>query len=337
MVHSIIVNRGQCALLIQAILGLGQLAWLRASPSEPTLLLSVLQHLLHKPPANDFDPGLTWSEQQQDNFVDFMAKAMAKRSPTTGMLLLDPTAFLVDCVAPFLDELESGNPSPLFQSVTRILLIIYERESVQASTAGVMESEKLIPRGIQLRILLRLLQLRTMHNPWTAEGHDGRRKTTVERCGGEHLDGLSRLCETIVLRMNAYVSSLAEYDLKEREQFAEFGQAVQEASCVLVDLESRLITVPLMDACKRNLMLDIGLPSLPGELFHLCGDRLRVFEYSRSISQNLNILTMETAAEAIVLFLSLGRMCDDLLADMIQVGHHLDYAYSSLCFTCMRY
>ncbi|KAF9143395.1 hypothetical protein BGX30_000549 [Mortierella sp. GBA39] len=318
VVHSIIVNRGQCALLLQAILGLGQLAWLRASPSEPTLLLSVLQHILHKPTANDSDPGLIWSEQQQDNFVDFVVKAMAKRSPTTGMLLLDPTAFLVDCVAPFLDELESGHPSPLFQSVTRILLTIYERESVQTLTAGVMESESPIPRGIQLRILLRLLQLRTMHNPWTAEGHDSRRKTTVERGGGEHLDGLSRLCETIVLRMNAYVSSLAEYDQEERELFAGFGQAVQEESSALVDLESRLITVPLMDACQRNLTLDMGLPSLPEELFCLCGDRLRAFEYSRLIPQNLDILTMDKAAEAIVLFLGLGRMCDDVLADMIQ-------------------
>lgn len=337
MVHSIIVNRGQCALLLQAILGLGQLAWLHASPSGPTLLLCVLQHLLHKPTANDSDPGLTWSEQQQDNFVDFVVKAMAKRSLTTGMLLVDPTAFLVDCVAPFLDELESGHPSPLFQSVTRILLTIYERESVQAPTAGVMESEKPIPHGIQLRILLRLLQLRTMHNPWTAEGHDRRRKTTVERGGGELLDGLSRLCEIIVLRMNAYVSSLAECDQEERELFVGFGQAVQGASSALVDLESRLITVPLMDACQRNLMLDMGLPSLPGELFCLCGVRLRTFEYSRSISQNLKILTMDKAVEAIVFFLSLGRMCDDVLADMIQVEHYLGYAYSSLCFTCLRY
>ncbi|OAQ24943.1 hypothetical protein K457DRAFT_141470 [Linnemannia elongata AG-77] len=324
VVHSIIVNRGQCALLLQAILELGQLAWLRASPSEPTLLLSVLQHLLYKPTAHDSDPGLTWSEQQQDNFVDFVVKAMTKRSPTTGMSLLDPTEFLVDCVAPFLDELESGHLSSLFQSITRILLTIYERGSVQASTTTeVMESERPIPRGIQLRILLRLLQLRTIHNPWVAEGHDSHRKTTVERSGGEHLDGLTRLCETIVRTMAAYVSSLAEYDQEERELFEGFGQAVQEASGALVDLESRLITVPLMDACQ-NLTLDMGLPSLPEELFYLCGDRLRAFKYSCSISQNLGILTMDKAAEAIVLFLGLGRMCDHVLADMIQA---IDFGY----------
>ena len=116
-----------------------------------------------------------------------------------------------------------------------------------------------------------------------------------------------------------------------------FGQAVQGESSAPVDLESRLITVPLMDACQRNLMLDMGLPSLPGELFCLCGDRLRAFGYSRSISQNLDILTMDKAAEAIVLFLELGRMSDDVLADMIQVRHYLDYAYSSLYFTCLKY
>ncbi|KAF8945431.1 hypothetical protein BGZ47_002626, partial [Haplosporangium gracile] len=293
VVHSIIVNRGQRALLIQAILGL----------------------------ADNDDPGLTWKEQQQENFVDLVVKAMAKRSPTTGMSLLDPTEFLTECVAPFMDNMESDRPSPLFQSVTRILLTIYEREPVQASTVtmgSAMESEGLLPRGIQLRVLLRLLQLRARENPWTAERHDSRRKTTVERGGGEHLVGLSRLCEAIVLRMNAYVSSLAENNLEERRLFLEFGQAVQKENCELVDLESRLVTVPLINACQRNLALDMGLPSLPSELFGLCGDRLRVFEYSGSMSQHMDILTMDKAAEAVVLFLDLGRMCDDVLADMIQ-------------------
>ncbi|KAF9140069.1 hypothetical protein BG015_001802 [Linnemannia schmuckeri] len=321
IVHSIIVNRGQCALLLQVILGLGQLAWLRSSPKEPTLLISVLQLLLHTSTADSDDPGLIWDEQQQENFVDFVVKAMAKRSSTTGMSLLNPTAFLTDCVAPFMDDMESGHPSPLFQSVTRILLAIYERKPVQASAAAMessMESEGLLPREIQLRILLRLLQLRTQENPWTAERHDSRRKTTVQRGGGEHLVSLSRLCETIVLRMNAYVSSLAENDLKEQRLFLEFGQAVQGEGCELVDLESRLVTVPFMDACQRNLGLDMGLPSLPSELFGLCGDRLRMFEYSGPMSHHMDILTMDKAAKAVVLFLDLGRMCDDVLADMTQ-------------------
>lgn len=321
VVHSIIVNRGQCALLLQTILGLGQLAWLRTSPKEPTLLVLVVQHILHKPAADINDPGLTWGEQQQDNFVDFVVNAMTKRSSTTGILLLDPTAFLTDCVAPFLDEMESSQPSPLFQSVTRILLAIYEREPSQASAAGVLESERLLPHGIQRRILLRLLQLRTRENPWTAEGHDSHRKATVERGGGEHLNDLSRLCETIVVRMNAHVSSLVEYDQEERELFSEFGQAVQRKSSSgeFIDLESRLIIVPLMDACRRNLALDMRLPSLPSGLFGLCGDRLRVFDYSRSVSQHLGLLSLDRAAEAVVLLLDLGRMCDDVLADLIQV------------------
>jgi hypothetical protein len=337
VVHSIIVNRGQCALLLQTILALGQLAWLRACPKEPTLLVFVLQHHLHKPATDINDPGLTWSEQQQDNFVDFVVKAMTTRSTTTGMLLLDPTAFLTDCVAPFLDGMESGQPSPLFQVVSRILLASYEREPAQVSVAGVLESERLLPRGIQLRILFRLLQLRTRENPWTAEGHDSYRKATVERGGGEHLDELSRLCETIAVRMNAYVSSLADYDQEERALFSEFWQAVQgtSRSNESVDLESRLIIVPLMDACRRNLALDMGLPSLPSGLCGLCGDRLRVFDYSHSVSQHLGLLSLDKAAEAVVLFLDLGRMCDDVLADLIQVTSVFSILFYFNIFTCL--
>ncbi|KAG0297065.1 hypothetical protein BGZ96_007766 [Linnemannia gamsii] len=289
------------------------------SPQSSTVSPHTIEALI-KPTADINDPGLTWGEQQQDNFADFVVNAMTKRSNTTGMLLLDPTAFLTDCVAPFLDEMESGQPSPLFQSVTRILLAIYEREPAQAPAAGVSASERLLPHGIQRRILLRLLQLRTRENPWTAEGRDSCKKAMVERGGGEHLDGLSRLCETIVARMNAHVSSLAKYDQEERELFLEFGKAVQgkSSSGESVDLESRLIIVPLIDACRRNLALDMGLPSLPSGLFGLCGDRLRVFEYSRSVSQHLGLLSLDKAAEAVILFLDLGRMCDDVLADLIQ-------------------
>ncbi|KAK3814628.1 MAG: hypothetical protein J3R72DRAFT_480506 [Linnemannia gamsii] len=324
VVHSIIVNRGQRGLLIHVILGLGQLAWLRVSPTEPTLLIVVLQHLLHKPTADeDGGPELPWSDQQLDNFVDFVTNAMAMRSFSTGMLVLDPTELLTDCVAPFLDEMEVGHPSPLFQAVTRILLKIYEPEPVQALSAGVtgiaLQGEKLLPRGIQLQILLRLLQLRTQENHWTADSGQGCcRKTAVDRCGGEHLDGLSRLCETIVLRMNAYVSSSIDFDQEERELFSEFLQSVQEAGSEPVDLESSLIVVPLIEACRRNMALDMGLPILPIGLFGLCGDRLKVFEYSRSVSQHTDLLLSDKAAEALVLLLDLGRMCDDVLADMIQ-------------------
>ncbi|KAG0375424.1 hypothetical protein BGX24_009133 [Mortierella sp. AD032] len=301
-----------------------KLAWLRVSPTEPTLLIVVLQHLLHKPTADeDGGPELPWSDQQLDNFVDFVANAMAMRSFSTGMLVLDPTELLTDCVAPFLDEMEVGHPSPLFLAVTRILLKIYEPEPVQALSAGVtgiaLEGEKLLPRGIQLQILLRLLQLRTQENNWTADSGQGCcRKTAVDRCGGEHLDGLSRLCETIVLRMNAYVSSSADFDQEERELFSEFLQSVQGASSEPVDLESSLVVVPLIEACRRNMALDMGLPILPIGLFGLCGDRLKVFEYSRSVSQHTDLLLSDKAAEALVLLLDLGRMCDDVLADMIQ-------------------
>ncbi|KAG0277483.1 hypothetical protein BGZ95_005881 [Linnemannia exigua] len=323
VVHSIIVNRGQCGLLIQVILGLGQLAWLRASPTEPTLLVTVLQHLLKSTANEDGGPELLWSDQQLDNFVDFVTNAMATRSFATGMLVLDPKELLTDCVAPFLDDMEVDHPSPLFQAVTRILLKMYEPEPAQASSTGVtgivLEGERLLPRGIQLQILLRLLQLRTQENYWTAdEGQGCCRKTIVDRCGGENLDGLSRLCETIVLWMNAYVSSLADFDQEERELFSEFLQSVQETGSEPVDLESTLIVVPLIEACRRTMALDLGLPSLPAGLFRLCGDRLKVFEYSRSVSQHTDPLLLDKAAEALVLLLDLGRMCDDVLADLIQ-------------------
>ncbi|KAF9134051.1 hypothetical protein BGW39_008270 [Mortierella sp. 14UC] len=297
----------------------------QSSAVSPNTVEALVKHLLHKPTADeDSGPGLAWSDQQQANFVDFVSKAMARRSSTTGMLVLDPTEFLTACVAPYLDEMmETGRrPSPLFRVVTQILLRIYEPEPVQVSSAavaGVFEGERLLPRGIQLQILLRLLQLRTRENPWTAEGQGCRRKPSVDRCGGEHLDGLSRLCEAIVLRMNAYVSSLTEFEQDERELFSEFLQSIQEASSEPVDLESALVVVPLMEACRRNMALDVGLPCLPAGLFGLCGDGLKVFEYSGSILQHRDVvLSVCKAAEALVLCLDLGRMCDDVLADMIQ-------------------
>ncbi|KAF9094209.1 hypothetical protein BGX23_002369, partial [Mortierella sp. AD031] len=322
MAQSIIVNRGQCALLLQAILGLGQLAWLRVDPTQPTLLVAVLQHLINRPTTTG-DAGLTWSEQQQDNFVDFVVQAMGKRSNATGMLLLDPTEFLTECVTPFLDKMEAGQPSLLFQAIARILLKIYERGPVEPAAvaviaAMVVEGERqLLPSGIQLRILLRLLQLRTLENPWTAEAQERRRRTTVDRSGGEHLDGISRLCETIVLRLNAYVSSLAECEEDERELFSAFLQAVQGENGGFVDLESRLITVPLMEPCRRNLELDAALPRLPPGLFGLCGYRLKIFEYSSPPARNDNVGN-GGSSEAVVLLMDMGRMCDDVLADLIQ-------------------
>ncbi|KAG0214324.1 hypothetical protein BGX33_002249 [Mortierella sp. NVP41] len=322
MAQSIIVNRGQCALLLQAILGLGQLAWLRVDPTQPTLLVAVLQHFIHRPTTTG-DAGLTWSEQQQDNFVDFVVQAMGKRSNATGMLLLDPTEFLTECVTPFLDKMEAGQPSLLFQAIARILLKIYERGPVEPAAvaviaAMVVEGERqLLPSGIQLRILLRLLQLRTLENPWTAEAQERRRRTTVDRSGGEHLDGISKLCETIVLRLNAYVSSLAECAEDERDLFSAFVQAVQGENGGFVDLESRLITVPLMEPCRRNLELDAALPRLPPGLFGLCGYRLKIFEYSSPPARNDNVGN-GGSSEAVVLLMDMGRMCDDVLADLIQ-------------------
>ncbi|KAF9920489.1 hypothetical protein FBU30_009679 [Linnemannia zychae] len=379
VIQSILINRGQGTILIQAILGLGQLAWLRIHPTEPTLLITVLQGILlshsssqprpslsssssslsstpltalntKKGSRDETDPRLIWNQPQQDNLVDFVTRAMTKRSSTTGMVLLDPTEFLIECVAPYLDAMDVNQPNVLFQPLARILLKMYEQEPIVSTsttsttiaphTTTLLENKTQLPLQIQLQILHRLLQLRTQENPWTVVEQNYGRKANVDRCGGVHLDYLSRLCEAIVADITANVHTLfTKYDPQDQASLQEFGQLIQEESLDSIDFESRLVIVPLLEAYNKNLPPKAQssslqqYPRLPIAVSGLCGHRLDVFEYSeKSLDgrrfwsgqesvQNVGSMMMQSMdriAEALVVFLDVGRMCDDVLADMVQ-------------------
>ncbi|KAG0304446.1 hypothetical protein BGZ98_005508 [Dissophora globulifera] len=96
-------NRGQCAILLQVLVSLGQLPWLRSTATEPSLLVTVLGDML-----NDTDQVHTKSFDQHRyrNFSEFTQRAMIKRSPS-GNLVLEPVEFLQECVVALQQYIQS--------------------------------------------------------------------------------------------------------------------------------------------------------------------------------------------------------------------------------------
>ncbi|KAG0249851.1 hypothetical protein BG011_008869 [Mortierella polycephala] len=314
LIHSATVNRGQCSILLQVLTSLGQLVWLRPGVERRTIFVTVLRDLLceHSSEAS------SWNRLQQDNFVEFIMEALSKVS-TAGLLLLDPTEFLTECVNPLLDIMLAGEANPCLHPVAVIAMKLYDSDNV-IPVAG----PNWLSHEIHLRILYQLLHMRDLACSWNAGQFSPDRQmfnhvaSKQRRCSGEHLEDISSLCERMVSRMVAYVcTEIASYQV-ERAKFEAFVESLHTT----VSLESRLMVVPLLIACRQRLEINVQLPTLPSGLWVLCRDQLAVFEYtevhcsSDDYSDGSDSISVPNALQAIFLVLRLGRMCDEALADI---------------------
>ncbi|KAG0213262.1 hypothetical protein BGX28_004835 [Mortierella sp. GBA30] len=312
------VNRGQCVILLQELVSLGQLAWLRPNPTKPALLVTVLYHIICEPDSDE-SSALNLS-QQQDNFVDFVLGAMDKKSPA-DQLLLNPTEFLQWCAVPLLDSLMRGEKAAhlSFRAVVTILQRLYEPTPVIQAVSG-----SWISHGIHFQILQRVLQLRSLESPWTADRRGrfflGHQKTACKSGrkddGGQHLEYISRLCELCVSRLASHVRSTPGMEESDRAKLRDLVDALMMNDS-LIDLESKLLLVPLLNACGSYLETEVRLPELPRGIEILCGDRLQMFEYCPTDTVQASARA-STASEALFLALSAARMCDEAMQDITQ-------------------
>jgi hypothetical protein len=311
--HNGIVNRGQCTILLQVLIRMGQLPWLRAEAKSATLFVTVLRDILCEPGVHTASASELQQEQHQSNLSNFVLKATVTCSQSRQSLL-DPKDFLTECVARFLDGSLRGEQSALFQTIAAILMEIYgSGDFAPSPTTGWLDHE------VHYQILLQLLRLRTKNVGWITDLI--RSGSQPSGLGDDQTEDISRVCDQLVVRMTAYLNSITirhQSTSKGADQFLRILVGTEDQS---IDLESRLIAVPLLNACYQYLDRKVILPRLPHEIQLLCQDYLKEFGYQeqRTITptRGLPEPTMEPS-RSLALVLDVGRMCDSVLADMVQ-------------------
>ncbi|KAF8975885.1 hypothetical protein BGZ46_008767 [Entomortierella lignicola] len=316
IVKNAMVNRGQSSILLEVLVNLGQLAWLRTSSLEKTLFVTVIHDtLLSKDKSEETISSQTLGHH---NFVEFILKALVKMS-NINLLALDPTEFLRDCVDPLFHTIIQGAESLFFNAVVTILMKLYQPEF----GSGVIDAEWL-SQDIHLKILIRLLQLRTIKSSWSVDrpfSHTGSRtvanrltKNEQEDGGANCLEDISRICELLVSRLSAHISSTMKGGDSNYTGIDNFLQIVQQHDGLL-DLESRLIAVPILLACQKHLHRNIHLPELPKEIWPICRDRLKLLLVAKQTNEQERTVEL---SEALLNALGLGRMNDDVIGDVVQ-------------------
>ncbi|KAF9182439.1 hypothetical protein BGZ51_004743 [Haplosporangium sp. Z 767] len=316
LVNSATVNRGQCSILLQVLTSLGQLAWLRPGMEGRTIFVAVLRDLLCEPSSE----ASSWNRLQQENFVEFIMEALSKVS-AAGIILLNPTEFLVECVNPLLDIMLAGKANPCFHPVAIIAMKLYDSGNTIPATGANWPSQE-----IHLRILYQLLQMRDLVSSWNADQFSQGKQIfkhvaiNQRRLDGEHAEDVSSLCELMVSRMVAYVCTETALYQVERVKFEAFVKLLHTST----SLESQLMVVPLLIAYRQRLEINVQLPALPSRLWVLCRDQLAVFEYTEVHSSSdeyrdgPDSISVPNTLQAIFLLLGLGRMCDEVLADLVK-------------------
>ncbi|KAF9964318.1 hypothetical protein BGZ70_006624 [Mortierella alpina] len=334
-IQSAIMNRGQCTILLHTLASLGQLVWLRSDPTRPTLLATVLRSFICEKDYQDQQPRQQKRQQQQqqqrqDNLVDFVLQAMDQRSQN-GMVLLDQTEFLQECVVPLLDGMISRDVARgcFFHAVATIAIRLY---SLSSATSAVGGSKPL--HAVHFQILRLALHLRSRLKVWasdqTSGGGPGQKRygRNVGEIGGEHMEDVARICELSVMRLASIVNCTSDIDQIGRATLEDSVRSLLEASNAN-DWESKLVLTPVIIACRERLGAAIQLPQLPYEIGTLCGNHLKIFSYNKpdfSCPDDSNV------AKALLLSLSAGRMCDEAMQDITQAlsqtslcrSHHLE-------------
>ena len=257
-------------------------------------------------------------QQRQDNLVDFVLQAMDQKS-LNGMVLLDQTEFLQECVVPLLDGMISRDTAGgyFFHSVATILIRLYDLPSA-TSTVGV--STPL--HAVHFKVLRLALQLRSRLETGTSNQTSGgglgqkHHDRNVCKIGGEHREDVSRICELSVMRLASIVNCTSDIDSTDQAQLEDSIRALLEADNAN-DWESKLVLTPVISACRQRMGATIQLPQLPFEIGSLCGNHLKIFSYNKpdfSSPEDSNV------AKALLLSLSAGRMCDEVMKDITQVN-----------------
>ncbi|KAG0017160.1 hypothetical protein BGZ80_008560 [Entomortierella chlamydospora] len=316
VVGNAMINRGQSTILLEVLVNLGQLSWLRSDPTEKILLVAVIHDIMlseHKS-----EETLSDQKNQHRNFVEFILKAFVKRSPV-NQVALDATDFLKECVEPLIDTIVEGTETSFFSPVVAILMKLYQPEF----GASVIDEEWL-SQDTHLKILLQLLLLRTVKSSWTASQMCGHAKprTTIrqlprdkqEDVVGDSLEDISKLSELLVSRLSAHVGSMALRDDNSYEGIDNFLQAIGEQDGS-IDLESRLIAAPFIITCQQHLHKNVQLPVLPKEIWPLCRNYLKLFSLCQPTSQHVQGVDL---LQALLIVLDVGRMCDDIILDITQ-------------------
>ncbi|KAF9355386.1 hypothetical protein BGX26_006634 [Mortierella sp. AD094] len=316
IVGNAMTNRGQSTILLEVLVNLGQLPWLRTNPTEKTLLVAVIHDIMlseHKS-----EETLSDQKNQHRNFVEFILKALVKRSPI-NQVALDPTDFLKECVEPLINTMIEGTETSFFNPVVTILMKLYQPEF----GTSVIDKEWL-SHDIHPRILLQLLRLRTVKSSWTAGQicNHAKSRATISQLpkdeqgdgGGDYLEDVSKFGELLVSRLSAHAGSMVSGGDNIYEGIDNFLQAVNEQDGS-IDLESRLIAAPLIIACQKNLHRNVQLPALPKEIWPLCRNHLKLFSLlgpKGQYTQGVDLF------QALLIVLDVGRMCDDIILDMTQ-------------------
>ncbi|KAF9908435.1 hypothetical protein BX616_000152 [Lobosporangium transversale] len=333
IIYNAIVNRGQCTILLQVLINLGQLPWLRSTPETPTLLVRVLHDILLE--NSDISGNVGTIEQHYRNFSEFIYMAFTIKNDA-NQVVLSVAEFLKECAIPLFNHMIQGTvksiQSKFFHAVAASLLKLYETDLVVP-----VVGESLLPHEIHSETLLRLLQLRTVKNSWVMNRIKGRigpqlkaRKSAGVLEGNEgdkiafveHMNDISRLCESLVARISTNVLSIvmAGGSKDSRDWITYTAQKLRDET-MSIDLESQLMTTRLLRACQQHLGKDSvlsSLPPLPTSIWPLCHDHLKMFKYGEKPNFNTETARDSNLLEALLLVLDLGRMNDDLLADILQ-------------------
>ncbi|KAF9362639.1 hypothetical protein BGX34_005781 [Mortierella sp. NVP85] len=300
--------------LIKVLVSMGQLPWLRAEAKSATLFVTVLRDILCDSGVGTASASELIQEQHQNNLSNFVLKATVTCSQSRQSLL-DTKEFLTDCVASFLDGLLRGEQSALFQTIAAILMEIYgSGDFAPSPTTGWLDHE------IHYQILLQLLRLRTKNIGWIADLI--RSGSQPSGLGDDQTEDISRVCNQLVVRMTGYLNSITVHHQSTFNGVDLFLRILVRTEDQSIDLESRLIAVPLINACCQHLDREVILPRLPPEIQLLCQDYLKEFGYQeqRTITTQTRGLpepSMEPS-RSLALVLDVGRMCDSVLADMVQ-------------------
>ncbi|KAF9940262.1 hypothetical protein BGZ67_008029 [Mortierella alpina] len=324
-IQSAITNRGQCTILLQTLASLGQLVWLRSGPTQPTLLATVLRSLLCE--QNREDQQQQQQQQRQDNLVDFVLQAMDQKSPY-GMVLLDQTEFLQECVVPLLNGmiLRDVAAGCFFNSVASVLIRLYNIPSAISTVGG-----SKIQHAVHFQILRLALQLRSLLKTGGADQTSGHslgqqdQGRAVGKIGGERMEYVSRICELSVMRLASFVNSGSDIDLSGRAKLEDSVRSLLGAGDAN-DWESNLVLTPLISACRQRLGAAVELPELPYEIRTLCSDQLKVFSYNKS---DFSAAEESNVAKALLLSLSAGRMCDEAIQDITQALSQTSFCRST--------
>ncbi|KAF9572867.1 hypothetical protein EC968_009351 [Mortierella alpina] len=313
-IQSAVTNRGQCTILLHTLASLGQLVWLRSDPSRPTLLATVLRSLICEQDCEN--PQQKQQQQRQDNLAEFVLQAMNQKF-AYGMVLLDQTEFLQECVVPLLEDMVSRDVAGgrFFHSVAIILIRLYETPTVTSAAGG---SKPL--RGVHFQILRLALQLQSLLRTWASDQASGRnlgqrvQDWDVDKIGGERMEDVSRICELAVIRLASFVNTESEIDSTESALVEDSVRSLLEAGDAN-DWETKLVLTPFITASRQRLGAGIELPELPYETRKLCSDHLKVFRYNKmefSGPEETNV------AKALLWSLRAGRMCDEAIQDITQ-------------------